>query len=256
MSDLMNFTPTKPEAPEGPLDLDTEYQTWRTDPSQPNTARLLKAMDPTISRAARANAGTVNPLLYGRARAMALQAVKSYDPGRGAKLQSHIFNAMQGLKRYSGQVAAGARVPERVVLDRNAMKAAANDLADELGREPTDDELAERTGFSHKRIRHVRRFASPMAEGVFSTMGEDGEPFDPGVMRSNQRVVLQAVYDDLPALDKKVFEWSLGFNGNPVLQNQMIASKLGRSPGWVSQRKLLIQKQINTAMNYSQDGLL
>ena len=62
---------------------------------------------------------------------------------------------------------------------------------------------------------------------------------------------LQVIYDDLSPIDKKIFEYALGYNGKSVLSNQQIAAKLGRSPGAISQRKLLIQKMIDQESDLS-----
>jgi hypothetical protein len=84
-------------------------------------------------------------------------------------------------------------------------------------------------------------------------MGEGGEPYDPAVQNMNTagKAWMGLIYADLSQSDKKIFEWTLGWNGHKTLQNQEIARRLRRTPGWVSQRKLLIQKTIERESDLS-----
>lgn len=249
MRDLLDIRSGEPKPIAEPAgDLQSAYADWKASPGPEANANMLKVMDPAIRNAARSQIGDPSPLMLGKAKTIALQSLNSYDPAKG-KLTSHLYNHMQGLKRYAGQMTAGVRIPERQVLDRRSMDASVSELTAELGREPTDDELADRTGFSHKRLQQVRRLQSPMTSGFFSQMGDDASSYDPAVKSPASQAWLNAVYGDLDPLAKKVFEYSLGHNGQPVLQNQEIAKKLNRSPGWVSQQKQRIQQILDSELN-------
>lgn len=240
-------------------DIETQWKTWKLNPTPEANANMLKSLNPTIDRAIHANVGVPNPLLRSRARSMTLKALQTYDPTK-SKLNSHIYNQLKGLKRYNAQMSQGVRLPERAVLDRRTMDNAVAELTDQNGREPSDNELADYTGFSTRRLAKLRQMRTAMTEGFFSGLdrgGDDEGGHMPAVARNDtSNVFLRAIYDDLSPLDQKVFEWSLGFNGQPMLQNQKIASKLRRTPGWVSQRKLLIQKMLDDAMGMNLLGSL
>lgn len=245
--------PLKPQTP------DTLWQQWKTTPTPDNGAALLSAIEPDIDKALRAHVARPTPLMRSKARELSLQALRTYDPARGTKMSSHIYSHMQGLRRYAGKVTAGVRVPERLLLDRNAVQSATADLADRLGRDPTDDELADHTGLSMRRLAAIRRYHSPMTTGYMSQVGESGEGLDPASRLPNapamSRAWLNLVYDELGPLDKKVLEYSLGYGGNPVLPVQVIAAKLRRSPGWVSQRTKLIQEKLDQEQHLSPFGV-
>jgi hypothetical protein len=212
-------------------------------------------MGPDIENAARSQTGNLDSLTRSRARVLAVKAFEHYDPERGTKLRSHIHNYMRGLLRYTGQMSSGVSVPERLALDRRTVSDATGELTAELGREPNDDELADRTGFSMERLRRIRKAMPAMAEGFFAsrTREEGGDEFAPAVNGDGgpSQAWMTAVYDDLSAMDKKVFEWSLGWNGQPKLDGMAIASRLRRSPGWVSQRRLYIQKVLDREQELS-----
>ncbi len=230
----VNVTPAAP-------DYDTMWGEWKATPGPEANAKMLRALDPVIDRAAQAHVGKVNPLVRSRARTMTLQGLATYDPKRG-RLQSHLFNHLQGLKRYNAQSSAGLRIPERVMLDRRAVEMAAQELQDTHGREANDDELSDYTGLSAGRVRHVRTInGRPMSSGYFSGMGEGGEGYDPAVKAKGPEAAWrQVVYGDLSPTDKKIFEYA-----DRGMQNQEIAKQLKLSPGRISQRKMLIQSMLD-----------
>jgi len=225
------------------------WKKWKVSGGTPDANHeFLTDMAPHITRAAKSQVSDVNPLVASKAKMIALNAADSYSPDKG-KLINHLYSHMQGLKRYSGQLNAGLRVPERVAADRQAIETAHQDLTAELGREPNDDELADHIGFSHERLKRGRKAGDFLTTGFFSQMGESGSPYDPEIEGSQRHsdAWQRAIYSELSPTDKKVFELSTGFNGNRVLQNQQVAKRLRRSPGWVSQRKLVIQKMMDEA---------
>lgn len=223
-------------------DLEEAYGKWKLDRTPAGNAAMLRRIDPIINKAIQTHVGTqANPILRSRARRMALGALQNYDPKR-SRLQTHLYNQLRGLKRTAGQQSHILKVPERVVLDRRALEMSNRELSDELGRDPTDDELAQRTGFSFKRMQRIRGYHPGISEGRLSGLPEGG--LDP-VVEKDSDTWLRVIYDDLGPTDKKIMEWTLGYNGRSVLSNQEIARKLSRSPGLISQRKKLIQQALD-----------
>ena len=211
---------------------------WSQEQTPETAAGVLDALEPTITKATKAYAGQVNPLVLGSARRMALSALGTYDPRKGS-LTTHVYGSLQGLRRTTGQLTSAIKIPERVTLDHLAINRVHNELFDKLGRPPTDDELADHTGISQKRINHVRGFSPAMTEGYFATLGEGGHT--PAVVGRHTDTWAQLIRDELSPIDQHVLDWTLGLNGKPQLSNQEIARKLNRSPGLISQRKGYIQ---------------
>lgn len=236
-------------------DFDEPYTAWKADPSPQNNAMMLGKIQPWIDGAIKTHIGESNPLLVSSARRMALEGLRSYDPMRG-RLQTHLYNHLQGLKRVNRKQTQILSVPERVALDRYHLDNTTQELANSLGREPTDAELAEHTGFSAKRIAHVRTYKPGVSEGAMQDQ-ETGSEFSGAVINpvgDARNMWLQLVYDDLDPYHQKVMEHSLGMNGRPVLPNHEIARKLNRSPGAISQAKLRIQKMLNEEQDLSPFG--
>lgn len=242
----------QPEEKEKPdVDFEAAHMTWAADRSPQANATMLKTLDPVINSAIRTHVRTSNPLIKARARKITLSALGSYNPKRG-RLKAHLYSQLQGLKRQYAQQAHIMRVPERILLDRRGLKLASTELEDELGREPTDQELATRTGLSTKRISKVRQYSPAMSEGFLAGIGEAGG-HAPAVKQdiSNRAVWLQVIYDELGPFDKKIMEWTMGINGHPILSNEQIAMRLKRSPGAISQRKAMIQKMLDEEQEIS-----
>ena len=224
------------------------YGQWKADPSQENNAKMLDTLSPAIAGATRMHVGDENPLMKSRARRMTLDAIRSYDPKR-SRLRTHITNQLRGLKRVRRKQNSVMSVPERVSLDRYNTELAQQTLADELGRDPSLAELADKTGLSVKRLTHVRGYNPAVAEGSMSREVDfAGAVSTPGNVSDTWQ---QIVYDEATPIDKKIMEWTLGIGGRKLLSNAEIARRLKRSPGAISQRKQRLQDLLDQETDLS-----
>lgn len=231
----------------------TPYAAWKAAPGPTTNAAMLTAMAPAIDGAIRTHVGASNPLLVSRARMMALQGLRSYDPRRG-RLQTHVYNQLLGLKRANRQQTQILRVPERLALSRRHLDTATQELQAKLGREPTDVELSDATGFDLKHLARIRAAQSGLAEGYFD---EAGGEVPGGVRRVGPAPASRwhaVVYDELDDYHKKIMEYAYGLHGRRPLQNQEIAVKLRRSPGAISQAKARIQAMLDEEHELSPFG--
>ena len=241
---------------EGPSRLEqkysNDYSVWKASPNPKNASRLLKAVQPEIDRGISAHVGRSDPILNSKARKITLQALKTYDPQK-ARLSTHIVNQLQGLKRIARRQTQVIPIPERVSIDQSHVEQARNALADELGREPSSTELADKTGLSQRRLTYIRRFKYPLAEGTltYRMSQEDEGGFMPAVDAGDGDSWLEFVYSDLDGTNKKIMEWTLGMHGSKQLSNLAIAKNLRLSPGAISQRKAAIQELINQQQELS-----
>lgn len=234
-------------------DLREPYTAWRAKPGPDTNASMLKALHPTIEGAIRTHVGEPNPLLVSRARVMALQGLQGYDPKRG-RLQNHLYNHLLGLKRANRQQTTILKVPEKVQLDKYHLDNATKELRAVLGREPTDAQLADHTGFSTARIAKVRGYQSGLSEGYLDDMEAAGVGFagagvkTPGV-QPKQSHWRDIIYDELDDYHRSIMEMTE--RGVP---NHVIARKLNRSPGAISQAKGRIQKLLDEEFELSPFG--
>lgn len=222
----------------------TAFHTWRQDPSPGNAGALVKTVQPVLDTALRPLGNS--PALRGHARRIALGALQSYDPER-ASLRTHLMTHLQGLKRIAGRMDVPISIPERVMLQQRHVAETATQMEDELGREPSDHEIADRIGLSPKRLAYLRQFRRPVSESQASFENPEGEVVGPEVEHDTPQSVLENfIYSDLTPRDQMIMDYAMGRNGRPQLSGREIAMRVGVTPGAVSQRLAAIQERFNT----------
>ena len=222
-----------------------QYDAWMVDPSPDNMAKVVESLEPAINSEIQRYSGP-KPLLRSKAKTLAIQAVKKYDPSRGAQLRSWVVTQMQPLSRY-GQQLRPIHASEMAIRQAAELNRVSNELSDDIGHIPTHEELADETGLSVKRIKMLRRTVIPVvSEGTLAgNVTEDEGPNLPGTNQSN---VLgnaeEIVYDSLNDRDKSIYDWKIGKHGKSVLSNMEIAKRLGVTPALISQRSEQVASQI------------
>lgn len=225
------------------------YDAWVADPSKENTGAMLKTLDPVLTTAMRAYGGPAasSVTLRGQAKQLAVEALGSYNPRLGP-LRPHMMSRLQRLRRVAAQQRQIIRMPEQVALDQMRTDAAAKELEDQLGREPSDQELADYTGLSLRRLAHIRAGVRPTAMSTITRMTEgDTGGYEPGVtsLDEDYSVWLELVYSDLDPTNQFIMERMLGLHGAKKLRPGEIAAKLKISPAAVSHRLSHIQQKID-----------
>ena len=227
------------------------FDAWKADQSPAGNAAFLKHIDPIVKKGVKMYSDG-SPLTASRARLVALKAARSYDPSR-SRLQSHMLNQMQSLRRVQRQQHEVLKVPERVLLENNRLYKYTQELSDELGRDPSDAELSDHLGIPLARLAKIRTYqpgmSSGQAEGADPMQGQPASMI-PGHQEAEEHWT-QVVYQDLGSLDQRIMEMTLGLHGQKKLANKEVAAKLDRSPGAITQRKLRIQKLLDQESNLS-----
>jgi DNA-directed RNA polymerase sigma subunit (sigma70/sigma32) len=225
-------------------------RTYQTAPSPERAATVLKTISPVIDEGVRLYGGShAGPLLQSHARRLAIEAIPSYDPSQSS-LKTHLMNQFRRLQRLGPQLAQSISLPEGVALDRKHLLETERTLQDELGRDPSDREISNRTGLSFKRIQSIRSFRPPVGESEYGQRyrtpdGEDAD--DPAVVggSSPHHALAEFLYDDLDPVDQVILEHSIGLRGAPRLAAREIAQRVNLSPGAVTQRAARIQTQLD-----------
>ncbi len=239
--------------PPDDLKLEPEYQphyaAWKATPTPVSAGNLLRAVNPVVEKGLKAYGGVhANAMTKSRARSLALDAFRTYDPTKST-LKNHVLGHMQGLQRYAARQNRMLSVPEQVVIDRQRIDAAENELRDRHGRDPSTLELSDHAMMSPKRIAYVRKynagFSGSEAASRASEVGAAGD--DPAVDQGDPTAArLEFLYHDLDPINQVIAEHAAGLHGRPKLRNAEIARRVNLSPGAVSQRMTRIQEMLDS----------
>ena len=210
---------------------------WQKDPNEELTSIVLHKLKPTISSAMNSYAPGHNKDLAVKAASLTLNALKSYDPTRGADPTTHVFHNLKRLNRYVSRRQNIIPISERASMERRQILGAQAEFIDTYDREPSELELADLTGYSLKKVRKIlngNKITSDSAQinpethttNFFASDVTDDDYYD-------------YVYRSVGPIDQKIMEWSSG-KGGKELSNKEIAAKLHITPAAVSQRRTKI----------------
>jgi RNA polymerase primary sigma factor len=241
--------------PAGDQEFNAVFDQWKKQRTPELNTKLIQTVQPVIDTAVTSYGGkTPSPNLKARAKLLALDAMDSYDPARG-NVKNHLLSQLQRIRRLSAKEQNIISIPEQVGLDFGHLNKAETELVDSLGRDPTDEELADFTGLSTRRIRKVRAFNQPVAEGMTAVTSEDGANTDVASTLPNSKNSFESwldfVYGDLAPTDKLIMDMTLGRNGRKKTDTKDIARRLNITPGAVSQRAAKIQQMIDTRYTHN-----
>lgn len=232
-------------------DFEKSFPDWQKNQTPEMNTKILSTLQPIIDTAVSSYVGaTPSPTMRSRARLLALKSLHTYDPSRGT-IKTHLLSQLQSLRRLNAKSQNIISIPEQVGLDFQNLSRAEEELRDQLSRDPTDDEIADATGLSPRRIRKIRSFNQPVSEGMTARQTNSDEGANDAIAstlpgdNSSTDAWLNFVYDDLSATDKLVMDMLLGRNGRRRANTQDIARRLNLSPGAVSQRAAKIQGLID-----------
>jgi DNA-directed RNA polymerase specialized sigma subunit len=213
------------------------WRAYKANPGRHTLNPLMKQLDPVIQVEVNKWSGAIaRPVLEAKAKTLALEAIKSYDPNAGAALATHVTNRLKKLSRkvYTHQDAV--RLPEYKKLKVQSLHKANEHLMGIHGREATNQELSDHLAWSPKMLSGVQQAqhseliqSEDMGAGMFQQHSVWGSDTDDGMV--------DMLYFDMEPKDKLIFEHSTGYSGKPILSNTDLRRKTGLTQGQLSYRK-------------------
>ena len=129
------------------------------------------------------------PVVESQLKQLTLKAFDTYKPGMNTKLSTHVVNSWKKLSRANMANQQAIRLPENIALKYKAFNDGREYLAESLGREPTNVELAEHIGWSVDNVANLsKRFHRELVESK--------QTYDPGVTEHDtaQQALLSTYY--------------------------------------------------------------
>lgn len=227
----------------------TAYDDWKANPTPDALAGVLRELEPTIISEAQRYPGP-REVLRARARSLAIGAVRTYDPSRGASLRTWVSAGLQPLSRYGKRISV-VRPPEVAYRRAAELNARERELREDLGRDPSDAELADYVGMAVDRVSNLRgRFGSVIAQSQVFTDDESGDAaFQAETVPPVTDTAAEMVYESMTPRDRSIYDAKTGRGGAKPEQNAAIAKRLGLSPAAVSQVSASLAKRIMEAGN-------
>lgn len=224
------------------LDLWRQWKTSNEDPEK--LSPLLASLNPVItSQVNRHRAPRIyKPAIEAHARTLTVQALRRYDPTRKAAVASHVQNNLKGLNRYVKKHQNFTRIVEAQANKIGPYTRAKAALEEELGREPTTLELADRLKMSPKK---VERLAKEMRPDIFNlpAVGPDAfesSPFEEESPR--HREVIEMLPYELTTDETAVFNYLFGKGGKRKIS---VMSDIARELGWSASKVSQVKNSIS-----------
>ena len=217
------------------------WQKWKDGGMKHKDLRpLLKSIRPLIDSEASqwARQRDVPPAaIRAEFTSQAVEGLRTYDPKYGAQINTHLRSQMRRARRFITKYQNTARIPETRVYKVQKLQNATTYLQEQLGREPTEHELADEMQWSPKQVSYLQK-------EVRKTLPTTQFRSDPmSIVPSKQAEILRLLPYELTMEEKQVFEYLYGFGGKPKLAPGAIAKKLNMSAPKVSRLKKSIAEK-------------
>lgn len=226
-----------------------DYMMYKQTNSPKYLNNLLQKLTPVINTAIKSyTRGGVTASTKLEAQKIIANTINKYDP-RTSPLKNFVLSQLRGLYRQTEGNPMTVHVPEQWLLDNRKVRAVEQELISELGRQPSDAEIADRLHIPIQRVTRARKVPSINPDTAFV----DPSSLDTGkalkIKPETIKTWVQAIYADSDPKDQVILEHSLeppfDIFGKPKLSDKELAEKLNISLSNISQRKARLQSKIN-----------
>ena len=226
--------------------------------------QMIKSNLRLVVKIARAYEGIGLPLLdlISEGNIGLMKAVDRFDPHRGAKLSSYgALWIRQAITKALASQSKAIRLPTHVVDKLGKMRRTASRLEEELGREPTDEEVAAEVGTTPRRVTELRMAAIRPASldaqidgddvGSYANTIADEKAESPYEQLEDKAstVMLREIVQTLDSREQVILRLRFGLEGDPPKTLDEIGQELGLTRERVRQLQNAALKKVRRRIN-------
>ena len=190
-----------------------------------------------------------------------MKAVKRFDPNKGGKLSTYAaWWIKQGIKRALANQSKTIRLPVHMVDRVSQIRKAEEMLSERLGRDPSDEEVADEIKMPSARVSHLKSVAArptsletPVGDAEGSTFGDlvrDERATDPYERLQSKTLVsdVNLVLDRLEPREADIIRLRFGLDGLDPLTLEEVGERIGVTRERVRQLQELAIRKLRKEM--------